>query len=113
MIQNFGEVAQLVEHRSEEPGFATVRSCPFPQIDIVQDIKPIVKGISQLQYILIGGIDVYHLNAVDGHVWQIEIDLSNKHDVGETAAFKPVEKGLILMRWIRKANENETLIKIS
>ena len=42
-----------------------------------------------------------------------EIDLSNKHDVGETAAFKPVEKGLILMRWIRKANENETLIKIS
>lgn len=44
---------------------------------------------------------------------QIEIDLSDKHDVGETAAFKPVEKGLILMRWIRKANENETLIKIS
>ena len=43
----------------------------------------------------------------------IEIDLSDKHDVGETAAFKPVEKGLILMRWIRKANENETLIKIS
>ena len=44
---------------------------------------------------------------------QIEIDLSDKHDVGETAAFKSVEKGLILMRWIRKANENETLIKIS
>lgn len=80
---------------------------------VVQDIKPIVKGIAQLQYILSGGIAVYHLNAVDGHVWQIKIDLSDKHDVGETAAFKPVEKGLILMRWIRKANENETLIKIS
>ena len=60
-----------------------------------------------------GGIAVYNLNAVDWHVQWIEIDLSDKHDVGETAAFKPVEKGLILMRWIRKANENETLIKIS
>ena len=80
---------------------------------VVQDIKPIVKGIAQLQYILSGGIAVYHLNAVDWHVQQIEIDLSDKHDVRETAAFKPVEKGLILMRWIRKANENETLIKIS
>ena len=60
-----------------------------------------------------GGIAVYHLNAADGYVWWIEIDLSNKHDVGETSAFKPVEKGLMLIRWIRKANENETLIKIS
>lgn len=32
---------------------------------VVQDIKPIVKGIAQLQYILSGGIAVYHLNAVD------------------------------------------------
>lgn len=80
---------------------------------VVEDLKPIVKGIAQLQYVMSGGIAVYHLNAVDGHVWQIEIDLSDKHDVGETAAFKPVEKGLILMIWIRKANENETLIKIS
>ena len=80
---------------------------------VVEDLKPIVKGIAQLQYVMSGGIAVYHLNAVDGHVWQIEIDQSHKHDVGETAAFKPVEKGLILMRWIRKANENETLIKIS
>ena len=61
---------------------------------VVQDIKPIVKGIAQLQYILSGGIAVYHLNAVDWHVQQIEIDLSDKHDVGETAAFKPVEKGV-------------------
>ena len=80
---------------------------------VVQDIKSIVKGTANLQYIMSGGIAVYHLNAVDGHFYQIEIDLSNKHDVGETAAFKPTEKALLLMRWIRKANENDTLIKIS
>jgi hypothetical protein len=80
---------------------------------VVQDIKSIVKGTANLQYIMSGGIAVYHLNAVDGHVYQIEIDLSDKHDVGETAAFKPTEKALLLMRWIRKANENDTLIKIS
>ena len=38
---------------------------------VVQDLKPIVKGIAQLQYVMSGGIAVYHLNAVDGHVWQI------------------------------------------
>ena len=80
---------------------------------VVQDIKSIVKGTANLQYVMSGGIAVYHLNAVDGHVYQIEIDLSNKHDVGETAAFKPTEEALLLMRWIRKANENDTLIKIS
>ena len=80
---------------------------------VVQDIKSIVKGTANLQYVMSGGIAVYHLNAVDGHVYQIEIDLSDKHDVGETAAFNPTEKALLLMRWIRKANENDTLIKIS
>ena len=71
---------------------------------VVQDIKPIVKGIAKLQYIMAGGID--------GNKYQLEIDLSDKHDVGETAAFKPTEKGVLLMRWIRRANENDTLIKI-
>jgi hypothetical protein len=79
---------------------------------VVQDIKPIVKGMAQLQYIMAGGIAVYHIMAVDGTKYQLEIDLSDKHDVGETAAFKPTEKALLLMRWIRKANEDDTLIKI-
>ena len=79
---------------------------------VVNDIKPIVKGIAQLQYIMSGGIAVYHIQAIDDTLYQLEIDLSDKHDVGETAAFKPVEKALLLMRWIRKANENNTLIKI-
>ena len=79
---------------------------------VVEDIKPLVKGIAQLQYIMAGGIAVYHITSVDGNKYQIEIDLSNKKDVGETAIFKPTEKGLLLMRWIRRANDNDTLIKI-
>ena len=80
---------------------------------IVEDIKPWVKGIAQLQCIKAGGIAVYHITSVDGNKYQIEIDLSDKKDVGETAAFKPTEKGLLLMRWIRRANDNDTLIKIA
>ena len=79
---------------------------------ILNDIKPLVKGIAQLQYIMAGGIAVYHIIDVDGNKYQLEIDLSDKKDVGETAAFKPIEKAILLMRWIRKANENDTLIEI-
>ena len=43
-----------------------------------------------------------------------EIDLSDKRDVGETATFLAhYDKAITLMRWIRKAIENDTLIKIS
>lgn len=79
---------------------------------VVQDIKSIVKGIAELQYIMSGGIAIYHITSVDNKKYQFEIDLSDKHDVGETAAFKPTEKGILLMRWIRRANENGTLIEI-
>ena len=79
---------------------------------IVNDIKSLVKGIAQLQYIMSGGIAVYHILSTDDRKFQLEIDLSDKHDVGETAAFHPTEKALLLMRWIRKANENDTLIEI-
>ena len=79
---------------------------------VVQDIKPLVKGIAQLQYVMSGGIAVYHIISTDEKKYQLEIDLSDKHDVGETAAFKPTEKGLLLMRWIRKANEQDELIEI-
>jgi hypothetical protein len=79
---------------------------------VVNDIKPIVKGVAELQYIMGGGIAIYHITSIDGKKYQLEIDFSDKHDVGETAAFHPTEKALLLMRWIRKANENETLIEI-
>lgn len=79
---------------------------------VLEDIKPLVKGIALLQYVMSGGIAVYHIVSIDNKKYQLEIDLSDKHDVGETAAFHPTEKGLLLMRWIRKANENDTLIEI-
>jgi len=79
---------------------------------IVEDLKPLVKGIAQLQYVMGGGIAVYHILSTDDRKFQLEIDLSDKHDVGESAAFHPTEKALLLMRWIRKANENDTLIEI-
>lgn len=79
---------------------------------IVEDLKPLVRGIAQLQYVMSGGIAVYHILSTDDRKFQLEIDLSDKHDVGETATFHPTEKALLLMRWIRKANENDTLIEI-
>ena len=79
---------------------------------IVQDIKPLVKGIALLQSVLAGGIAVYKIVAIDGREFQLEIDASNKADVGESASFNATEKALLLMRWIRKANEDDTLIKI-
>ena len=79
---------------------------------IVDDLKPLIKGTAQLQYVMGGGIAVYHILSTDDRKFQLEIDLSDKHDVGETAAFHPTEKALLLMRWIRRANENDTLIEI-
>ena len=79
---------------------------------IVQDIKPLVKGIAQLQYVLAGGVAVYKIIATDNTEYQLEIDVSNKTDVGESASFNVTEKALLLMRLIRKANEDDTLIKI-
>lgn len=79
---------------------------------VVQDIKPLVKGIAQIQSVQSGGIVVYKIVATDESEYLLEIDLSNKADVGATATFNATEKALLLMRWIRKANENDTLIKI-
>lgn len=77
------------------------------------NLKSIVKGPANLKYVLGGGIAVYELTSDEGLKYQLEIDLSDKHDVGETASFLPhYDKSLILMRWIRRAIENETLIYI-
>ena len=44
-------------------------------------------------------------------VYQFQIDMNDKDDVGTTTFFGEY-KGITLMRYIRKAIENETLIKI-
>ena len=78
------------------------------------DIKTLVKGTADLKCMIAGGIAVYYITAIDGHKYQLDIDLSDKHDVGETATFEThYDKALILMRWIRKAIKNETIVKLS
>lgn len=74
---------------------------------VVQDIKPLVKGTAKLESVLSGGIAIYHIYATDGTEYQLSIDTSDKKDVGESACFRAEEKGVLLMRWIRRYNESE------
>ena len=77
-------------------------------------LKNLVKGSASLECVKAGGVAVYRITAEDGTAYLLEIDLSDRHDVGETATFMPrYDKALILMRWIRRALENETLTRIS
>ncbi len=77
------------------------------------NLKSLVKGSADIDCMRSGGIAVYNITADDNSVFQIEIDLSDKHDVGETATFMPhYDKALTLMRWIRKSIEKNTIIKI-
>ena len=77
------------------------------------ELKSIVKGSAKLLFIKSGGIAVYELNSIDGKKYYLEIDLSDKNDVGETATFETeYEKSLVLMRWIRRSIENGTLIEV-
>ena len=81
---------------------------------IKHDLKTIVKGRADLDCVKSGGIAVYHITVEDGTVYSLDINLSDKHDVGETATFMShYDKSVILMRWIRRAYENEGLYKIS
>lgn len=77
------------------------------------NLKSLVKGSADIDCMRSGGIAVYNITADDNSVFQIEIDLSDKHDVGETATFMPhYDKALTLMRWIRRSIEKNTIIKI-
>lgn len=77
------------------------------------ELKDIVKGDARLLFMKSGGIAVYELNSIDGKKYRLEIDLSNKNDVGETATFETeYKRSTILMRWIRRSIENGTLIEI-
>jgi hypothetical protein len=81
---------------------------------ITHDLKTIVKGSAVLDCVKAGGIAVYHITVEDGTIYSLDIDLSDKHDVGETATFMShYNKALILMRWIRRAIDNEELYKIN
>ena len=77
------------------------------------DLKDIVKGSAILTGVIAGGILVYRLCSESKKLYQLEIDITDKQDVGETAMFLPkYNKALTLMRWIRRAIENGTLIEL-
>lgn len=77
------------------------------------DIKDIVKGKAEISGVYTNGTVVYILTSLSGKKYQLEIDLSNKKDVGENAFFAANYVGkTTLMRWIRRAIENGTLIEI-
>lgn len=79
----------------------------------MEDLKDIVKGTATLDRMLSGGIAVYIIESVNGRKYQLEIDLSDKNDVGATATFETrYDKATILMRWIRRAMDNGTLIEL-
>ena len=79
----------------------------------METLKQIVKGTAKLDCIRSGGIAEYIITSEGNHHYMVEINLSDKIDCGESATFMPYyEKAIILMRWIRRAMENEDLIEI-
>ena len=58
----------------------------------------------------IAGVLYYNLY-VNDDIYQFEINMNDKNDVGTTTFFAEY-KGITLMRYIRKAIESETLVKI-
>ena len=78
------------------------------------DLKTIVKSQANLNCVRSGGVAVYYITVEDGTVYSLDIDLSDKHDVGETATFMAhYDKSIILMRWIRRAIDNDELYIVS
>lgn len=81
---------------------------------VVEDIKSIVKGKATLAYATAGGFIVYEIESIDGELYSLTIDMKDSNDVGSNSRFLPVyEKAITLMRWIRRANDNDTLVKLS
>lgn len=50
---------------------------------------------------------VYEIVLDDQSKFRFSIDITNKADVGEEAVFNDTEKAIMLMRWIRRAIDND------
>ena len=76
-------------------------------------LKDIIKGTAKIISVMSGGKIEYELTDINGIKWQLFIDASDKHDVGETASFMAYyDKAIILMRWIRRSIDNNELYEI-
>ena len=83
------------------------------KIMIAHNLKDLVKGQADLNCVMSGGIAVYHITVNDGTVYSIDIDLTDKKDVGDNASFMPhYDRAIILMRWIRRAIERDEIYKV-
>ena len=78
---------------------------------IMETLKQIVKGSAVLDSIRGGGVASYIVTSENNKRYLLDIDLSNKKDVGD-GVFKREEKAIYLMRWIRKAMEKGELIEL-
>jgi hypothetical protein len=72
----------------------------------IPDLKEIVKD-NQASFIYACAGELYYKVTVNYKSYQFPIDMNNKEDVG-TSVFPAICKAITLMRYIRKALENET-----
>lgn len=74
-------------------------------------IKEAVKNSTANLEKAIAGVLYYNLTIENGDIYQFSVDMNDKDDVG-TTTFEKEYRGITLMRYINKALNNETLIKI-
>jgi len=73
----------------------------------MEDLKTIVKDTTARISYICHGIVYYDIKTTD-HIYQLGID--SMDDEFKTTYLYPEYKSITLMRWIRKAIENDTLI---
>lgn len=80
---------------------------------VVIDIKEIVSNgnIAKIAH-AIAGVLYYIVETEKGNKFMFPVDMNDKDDVG-TATFAAEIKAITLMRYIRKAINNQSLIKIN
>lgn len=79
---------------------------------IMHDLKQIIGDRDRMSEIshCIAGV-IYYIVTVGESKYIFPVDMNDKADVG-LATFNNQEKAIVLMRYIRKAMENDSLIKI-
>lgn len=74
------------------------------------DLKTLIKDTESKFVFAIAGVLYYQVWTSEG-IYQFPIDMNNKDDVG-TTTFLAEYKSITLMRYIRKAMDNENLIRV-
>lgn len=76
------------------------------------DIKQIVGNGNMAKFLYaIAGVLYYEVQTAEGNAFIFPIDMNDRDDVG-TATFQAEHKAITLMRYVRKAIENNSLIQV-